>query len=145
VLTVHRAAQAKAVLGQRYVVVLFDQRKGTLELAEQGSPGAKKDAFFGAVGGGAPPGGVMGAVATGADAPAEAEASVPKPVLLRKLEEGVKILSFRGGNVIDELFYVNYYPNGMCEAFEIRIGDSENRSARIQVDAVTGKAKVTRE
>jgi len=43
------------------------------------------------------------------------------------------------------LYYVNYFPNGMCEAYEIKIGDDENRTARIQVDPVTGKAKVERE
>ena len=47
--------------------------------------------------------------------------------------------------VEDELYYVNYYPNGMCEAYEIEIGDDENHVARIKVDAVTGKAKVERE
>ena len=62
-----------------------------------------------------------------------------------KLEDGVKIRSFRGGQEFDELYYVNYYPNGMCEAYEIEIGDDENHVARIKVDAVTGKAKVERE
>ena len=52
---------------------------------------------------------------------------------------------FRGGRAIDDLYYVNYFPNGMCEAYEIKIGDDENRTARIQVDPVTGKAKVERE
>ena len=40
---------------------------------------------------------------------------------------------------------MNYYPNGMCDAFEIEIGDDQGRTARIKVDAVTGKAKVVRD
>ena len=144
VLMMHRNAQAKAVLGQRYMAILFDEVKGTLELVDQGQPGVKKDSFFAEVGGGG--GGAMGDVATGADAPAEAGAGGPDaaapPLLLRKLEDGVKIQSFRGGAAIDDLYYVNYYPNGMCEACTVELGDEEGRSARIQVDAVTGKAKV---
>lgn len=142
VLMMHRNAQAKAVLGQRYMAILFDEVKGTLELVDQGQPGVKKDAFFEEVGGGG--GGAMGDVATGADAPAEAGGldAGAAPLLLRKLEEGVKIRSFRGGAAIDDLYYVNYYPNGMCEAYTVELGDDEGRSARIKVDAVTGKAKV---
>lgn len=139
VLMMHRNAQSKAVLGQRYMAILFDERKGTLELVDQGQPGQKKDAFFGGVGGGAAP--PMGTVVSGGEAPAEGPPATAS-MLVRKLEEGVKILSFRGGRVIDDLYYVNYYPNGMCEAYEIQIGDDESRVARIQVDAVTGRAKV---
>ena len=140
VLAMHRQAQVKSVLGQRYMAILFDERKNTLELAEQGQPERKTDAFFGEL----DDGGGMGEVTTGADAAAPAG---PAPVSqqVRKLEEGVKILSFRGGQEIDELYYVNYYPNGRCEGYEIEIGDEENHRARIKVDPVTGKAKVERE
>ena len=139
VLAMHRQAQVKAVLGQRYMAILFDQRKGTLELAEQGQPERKTDAFFGEL----DDGGGMGEVTTGADAAPAGPAPVSQQV--RKLEDGIQILSFRGGQEIDELYYVNYYPNGRCEGYEIEIGDDENRRARIQVDPITGKAKVERE
>ena len=144
VLMMHRHAQSKAVLGQRYMAVLFDQVKGTLEMVDQGQPGVKKDAFFGEVGGKGPTPPGEGAVVTGADAPAAMDAQAP-PLLVRQLEEGVKILSLRGGKSIDDLYFVNYYPNGMCEAYEIQIGDEENRTATIKVDAITGNAKVMRE
>ena len=145
VLMMHRHAQSKAVLGQRYMAILFDELKGTLEMVDQGQPGVKKDAFFDEVGGNSPPppGEGMGAVATGGDAPAM-DPQAP-PLLVRKLEDGVKMLSFRGGKSIDDLNFVNYYPNGMCEAFEIKIGDEENHTSTIKVDAVTGRAKVTSE
>jgi len=64
---------------------------------------------------------------------------------VRTLEDGVQILKFSGGREIEDLHYVNYYPNGMCEAYEIELGDDEGRATRIRVDPVTGKAKVTRE
>ena len=142
VLGMHRNAQTKAVLGQCYMAILFDQRKGTLELVEQGAPERKTDAFFGDLG--ADGGGGMGDVASGG-AEGAAAGAAPVAQTVRKLEEGVRILSFRGGREIEDLHYVNYYPNGRCEGYEIRIGDDENREARIRVDAVTGKAKVGRD
>lgn len=144
VLMMHRNAQSKAVLGQRYMAILFDEVKGTVEMVDQGQPGVKMDSFFGEIGGGGstPPAGGMGDTVRGGEAP-PAEAKGPGSVLVRKLEDGVKILSFRGGQEFDGIHYVNYYPNGMCEAYEVKIGDDENRTAAIQVDPVTGKAKVT--
>ena len=142
VLMVHRHAQSKAVLGQRYMAILFDERKGTLELIDQGQPGVKQDSFFGDVGGG----GGMGETTSGAEASAAGEKASGLPtVLVRKLEEGVKILSFKGGHAYDDIYYVSYFPNGMCEAFTVEIGDDENRRAEIRVDPVTGKATVERE
>ena len=155
ILMMHRHAQSKAVLGQRYMVLLFDARKQTLELVDQGGAGGKNDSFFESVGGGgagAPPGGVMGVVssgggnsANGGNAGGSSGDIAMDSVLTRKLEEGVKILSFKGGRDIDELYFVQYFPNGMCEAFDVRIGTEEGRASRIQVDAVTGAAKVKHE
>ncbi len=147
-LAAHRQAQAKAVLGQRYMAILYDEVKGTVEVVDQGAPGAKKDAFFGSVGGGgAPVGGTMGAMTSGADA-APADTGVappPEPVLARELEESVTITGFRGGREFDGIYYVSYYPNGRCEGYTVELGEDEDRRTRIKVDAVTGKAEVERE
>jgi prepilin-type N-terminal cleavage/methylation domain-containing protein len=143
VLMMHRQAQSKAVLGQRYMAILFDQVKGTLELVDQGQPGVKKDQFFGSLGTGPAP--AEGAVVTGANPAAGGEAPPAQSMLVRKLEDGVKIAAFEGGKEFDDIHYVSYYPNGMCQAFEIELGDDENRTTRITVDAVTGKAKVDRD
>ena len=146
VMMMHRHAQSKAVLGQRYMALLFDERKGTLELAEQPEAGEQKDVLFGNVGGGggaAAPGPEAAAGATEDDPGAAAPA--PQSMLVRSLEEGVKIVSFEGGRAFDDIYYVSYFPNGMCDAYEIELGDDENRTAKIKVDAVTGKAKVERE
>ncbi len=148
VLSMHRNAQTKAVLGQRYVAILFDERKRTLELVEQGESermgvgclgeggGAGAGAAGAAAGGGRGGGGAGGAAAG---------AAAPTSKGVRTLEDGVQILKFSGGREIEDLHYVNYYPNGMCEAYEIELGDDEGRATRIRVDPVTGKAKVTRE
>ncbi|NLG35078.1 MAG: type II secretion system protein [Lentisphaerae bacterium] len=145
VLMMHRHAQSKAVLGQRYMALLFDARKHTLELVDQGGAGGLKDAFFDSVGGQAPPGGVMGAMTSGGAPPPAGEPPAPDSVLVRKLEDGVQILSFRGGREDEELYFVQYYPNGMCETYEIQIGAESERGVRIEVDAVTGRAKVRHE
>ena len=142
VLMMHRNAQTKAVLGQRYMALLFDEVKGTIELVDQGQPGEKKDAFFGSLDAGAPEGGTMGAVMAGGESPAGAGPPPADPEKVRSLEDGVKFLEFRGGQELDGIYYVNYYPNGMCEAYELRMGEESDRSVRIRVDAVTGKAKV---
>ena len=140
VLAMHRNAQTKAVLGQRYMALLFDDIKNTVEMLDQGQPGVKKDMFFGQVGN---PAAQMGAVATGAaPPPAGGDAPVLQSLLIRKLEDGVTIRRFRGGKSFNGIHYVNYYPNGMCEGYEVDLGDSENRTTRLTVDAITGKAKV---
>ena len=146
VLLMHRHAQTKAVLGQRYMALLFDARNQTVELVDQGAPAQKKDAFFGAVGSGGGSG--MGAVVSGGDAAADASATAAPAVsslLVRKLEDGVKIDSFRGGRVVDELYYVTYHPSGVGEPYTVTLGDNENRTPRIRVDGVTGKATVEHE
>ena len=142
-LAMHRSAQSKAVLGQRYMAILFDQRKNTLELVEQGGATTKQDSFFGDLQGGSAPG--WGQVATGDDesAGAPAEDNTPKSQAVRSLQSGVKIVSFRGGKMIDDLYYVTYFPNGMCDGYTLELGDEENRTTTIRVDGVTGKAKVT--
>jgi hypothetical protein len=134
------------VLGQRYMALLFDARNQTVELVDQGAPAQKKDAFFGAVGSGGGSG--MGAVVSGGDAAADASATAAPAVsslLVRKLEDGVKIDSFRGGRVVDELYYVTYHPSGVGEPYTVTLGDNENRTTRIRVDGVTGKATVEHE
>ncbi|MDR0994305.1 MAG: prepilin-type N-terminal cleavage/methylation domain-containing protein [Verrucomicrobiota bacterium] len=143
VLMMHRNAHAKAILSQNYIILLFDKRTGTLEIAEQEARESKQDSFFGEVGGNNHGGLRIGSALPGAEAHSEAEPAPPPASLMkRELESGVRMDSFRGGQAMDELYYVIYYPNGMCENYEVVLTDEENRVARIQVDAITGKAKV---
>ena len=143
VLAMHRNAQSKAVLGQEYTALLFDVRKGTVELVEQTGARQMQDSFFGEIGGS---GGGMGSVMSGSDFAGGgdgdgAEAAVSS-FALRKLEDTVSFESFRGGKEIDELFYVSYYPSGRCEGYTVTLADGEGRRRSVTVDPVTGKAKV---
>lgn len=145
VLAMHRNAQAKAVLGQEYTALLFDVRKGTVELVEQSGARQMQDSFFGEIGGS---GGGMGSVMSGSDfagadeggsGGGEAEVS---SFALRRLEDTVSFESFLGGKEIDELFYVSYYPSGRCEGYTVTLADGEGRRRSVTVDPITGKAKV---
>ena len=138
------ACAAMGVWASFVTLEYFRHGARALELVEQGAPERKKDEFFGELDGGGNAGqgqvfsGSDGSEGTGAAAPAEQTSSQ----LVRTLEDGVKILAFDGGKEIEDLYYVSYYPNGMCDGYQIEIGDSENRTATITVDPVTGKAKV---
>ncbi len=145
VLAMHRNAQSKAVLGQEYTALLFDVRKGTVELVEQSGPRKMQDSFFGEIGGS---GGGMGSVMSGSDfagdggGEGEGDGAGVSSFALRKLEDTVSFESFQGGKEIDELFYVSYYPSGRCEGYTVTLADDEGRRRSVTVDPITGKAKV---
>ncbi len=146
VLAMHRNAQSKAVLGQEYTALLFDVRKGTVELVEQSGPRKMQDSFFGEIGGS---GGGMGSVMSGSDfsggdggGAGEGDGEGVSSFALRKLEDTVSFESFQGGKEIDELFYVSYYPSGRCEGYTVTLADGEGRRRSVTVDPITGKAKV---
>lgn len=145
VLAMHRNAQSKAVLGQEYTALLFDVRKGTVELVEQSGPRKMQDSFFGEIGGS---GGGMGSVMSGSDFSGDGggdgggDREAVSSFALRKLEDTVSFESFQGGKEIDELFYVSYYPSGRCEGYTVVLADGEGRRRSVTVDPITGKAKV---
>ncbi len=145
VLAMHRNAQSKAVLGQEYTALLFDVRKGTVELVEQSGPRKMQDSFFGEIGGS---GGGMGSVMSGSDFSGDGGGDgggggeAVSSFALRKLEDTVSFESFQGGKEIDELFYVSYYPSGRCEGYTVVLADGEGRRRSVTVDPITGKAKV---
>lgn len=130
VLAMHRQARSKAVLGQCYASLFFDERLGTVELFTQ-SEGAQKDSFFDTLGGGGAAGGGEGGGATGVQ---------PVSTAVKALEEGVRIASFRGGADVDGIHYVQYFPNGMCEEWTLGLEDADGRSMRLSADPVTGQA-----
>lgn len=135
VVMMHRNAQARAVLGSCYAALFFDDRKNTVELFTQADSAANKDAFFDTLGGPAP---------SSPDASADAAPSAtPQTQLLRPLEDTVRIDSFSGGDDIDGIHVVQYYPSGMCQKYSLVLADDEGRRLSIEVDPVTGKATVS--
>lgn len=134
VVMMHRNAQSRAVLGSCYAALFFDDRKNTIELFTQADSAANKDAFFDTLGGPAP---------SSPDAAADAPSAAPQTQLLRPLEDSVRIDSFDGGDDIDGIHVVQYYPSGMCQKYSLVLADDEGRRLTIAVDPVTGKATVS--
>lgn len=141
----HRFARSTAVLKQVQVAVLYDVQKNTIEVvsvadasaarnhdqvyeerARQAEAAAKADPNDGTQPAATPAGGVM-------------------QELVRPIAEGVKIASFESDKVEQEkdgIYWVNYYRNGMCDPYSLRLSDEYKKSATITVDPLSGKAKV---
>ena len=138
----HRQAKARAVLDQSYAALFFDAVKGTVELVVLQESGGGHDVFFGdAPAGGASAGGTGGDAAEG-----NGEGTVKtQSELTMTLEEGVKIEDFRGGSEVDEVYFVQYFPSGMCQEWSLHLGDEEGRRMSISVDPVTGKIESEQE
>lgn len=136
VLSMHRQAQSKAVLGQQYVSLLFDLRKGTVEMVEQSRAGDMKDAFFESIGSDAP-------AASSGDASGSSDTTAVSSAIVRKLEDAVTFTAFSGGSEIDDIHYVTYYPNGMCDGWTVHLADDDSRAKSVRIDPVTAKAKVS--
>lgn len=132
VLSMHRQAQAKAVLGQQYVSLLFDLRKGTVEMVEQSRAEDMKDAFFD----------TLDTASSSADSGSSDSAAVSSAVI-RRLEDSVAFTAFSGGREIDDIHYVSYYPNGMCDGWTVHLADGDSRKKSVRIDPVTSKAKVS--
>ena len=143
VLAMHQQAHSRAVLGQCYAALFFDERLGTVELFTQADT-EKGDAFFDEFGGASGGGGweMMSGGGGGGVAGGEGAGAQPVSEATKKLEEGVQITGFEGGAEVDGIHYVQYYPNGMCEKWRMVLRDGEGREMRIEADPVTGKAAV---
>lgn len=145
VIMMHRHARSMAVLGQKHIAVLFDAKKGELETVNVGGSSATesrsrflddRDRRTTAS--------VDAAAATDAAAPA-ADLPAITTELIRPLAEGVTISRFeseKSGAEIDALYWINYYPNGMCDKFELTLRDAYGKQADVTVDNLSGKVKV---
>lgn len=130
VVMMHRHARSYAVLQQRHAALLFDRETGTIELVAIRSPESLNDR-----------------VRFLEELPSEAEGKKPEvePILRRALAEGVKVSRFsseRRGQEYDQIAWVNYHPNGMCDGFSLQLADERGRGARIQVAPYSGVIEV---
>jgi hypothetical protein len=141
----HRYARGMAVLKQTQVAAIYDKVKNEIEVVSVASSAAHDDRsrFVD-----------QRADSTGVES-VDREAgnqaggpAVPSGVsseLLRPLAEGVKIAAFESDKVEQErdgIYWVNYYANGMCDPYSVRLEDEQRRTATITVDPLSGKAKV---
>jgi len=65
--------------------------------------------------------------------------------LVRPLPEDVRITGVEMDNedqVHEGIYWINYYPNGMCDRYTVRLVDGDNRSATIEIDPMSGNSVV---
>ena len=63
----------------------------------------------------------------------------------RTFPEGVEIADFTcsaEGQEHNGVFWVNYYPNGMCDAHSFAIADARGRKFAVKIDGITGEIHV---
>lgn len=143
----NRYARSVAVLHQRQTALLYDMARHEIEVVSVGVKDQSAQAMFlegrenrtgveslDAEGGGEPGGG--GSSGGGFSVQSE---------LVRSLEAGVKIIEVdasEGGQELDGIYWLNFYPNGMCEKHVVYLRDENDRDARLEIDPMSGRAKV---
>lgn len=148
VVTAHKYARNMAVLRQQPMAVLFDRIGQVVEVV------AVADRSGMAGRGGfleertrqireAPPS------ADEKKKPFDPEEAPPpakmETIDLRALGEGVRIGDFKSeGDFFhrDGVYWVNYYPSGMSDGFELRLEDERKKTAIIKADPISGGAEV---
>ena len=145
VVMVHRHARSMAVLGQKEVGVLFDvaqQRIEVVSVAVEVSAG-DKSMFLEHTSDRTADSAIKGGEAS------DEEESQAKPSIVseltRRLPDGVKIDAFESEKVdqeVDGIYWVKYNPNGMSDPYTLRLIDENQQRVVVEVDPISGKAKV---
>ncbi len=124
-----RYARSRAVLQQVQAALLFDTELGTMEVVsiDQGDTSKK---FLN-------------------DEPLEGEEAAPnvESRLKKQLEQDVRIVAISSDDPdgiaeIDGIYWVMYYPNGMCDQYVVELEDDQQKRVRIEVDPLSGKSAV---
>jgi prepilin-type N-terminal cleavage/methylation domain-containing protein len=125
-------SRSMAVLRQQYMAILFDKVAGSIEVVSIADRRAlaARNRFL--------------TERAASEKDAEATPSI-RSELRRPLPADVKIVSFRtraGNRALEDVHWVNYFPNGMSEGFEIEFQDKAGKRARVRVDGLSGDATV---
>lgn len=134
-----RHARATAVLQQKHMAILFDGAQGQFEIVTVGSgAGASaRNRFL-----------EERATPSFSDEEGESEAAPLPSVtsdMVKRLAEGIRITHVDMGDAeqeYDGIFWVNYYPNGMCDKYIVHLEDDDNVRAFMEVDPITGSTSV---
>ena len=149
VVMTHRYARNMAIMRQRPVAVLVNERLSTFEvvlltgresetLTELARPLGDNDATFASAS--ATNDADVAAAATNADAVAEDKATSD---MLKGLPEGISIDNFEcqrpGSDAADAPRVIVYYPSGLSDGFTLRLADERGRNVEITADPLTGE------
>jgi prepilin-type N-terminal cleavage/methylation domain-containing protein len=143
VVMMHRHARAMAVLQQKQVAVLYDVQKNEIEIVWlSGSRTTDAQAMFLEE--------RADRVLTAEPEPADAEAVAAPPPnveseMIRPLEDGIRIVDFksdREDQSVEGIHWMNYYPNGMCDRYTMKLMDEKERTVEVDVDNLSGRVMV---
>lgn len=138
VLMAHKYARSTSVLRQVPMAILLDPVNNELEIVTiQSTTGEDMRSKFLES---------RASRATDVALGTEAEEALPSITseLVRKLGRDVQIDAFRserGGQKIEEVYFINYHPNGMSDGFELVLTDRASRRVDIVSDAISGKVE----
>ncbi len=139
-------ARSVAVLRQTQAALLLDSAANNIEVVTVGSAAGAdaRSKFLDDRGSETLP----GAAVPGADAPA-APAGGVESVLRRGLEPEVRVVEVEAGDgpaaELDGIYWMNYFPSGMCDEFSVTLQDDRNQRVTIHVDPMSGTSRVAYE
>lgn len=124
--------RSMSVLKQHYMAILFDRVSGSIEVVSMADRASLSGAsrFL--------------SDRSEANAGDEAAPSITSD-LRRPLPADVKIAGFEAssrGQVLNDIYWVNFFPNGMSEGFVIELQDKAGKRARIKVEGISGDTTV---
>ncbi len=153
IVRIHRFARSTSVLDQKASALLFDIEKNTvtlLSLPENGG-GADRAGFLDQMN-------TKDSIFDDNPVDDETEEKVQdgedgstekdsiEELLECPLAEGIKIVDFESkiaDQEIEGIYWVNYFPNGMCDPYKIRVAGADGKKfATIEVDSISGQVEV---
>jgi len=145
VLRLHSYARSTAVLEQCEGALLFDRANGTVSMITV--PLAEQSGFLDTAAKSFLDRDRDGFMARDEDVSADESTAVEIVERIeRALPEGVSIENFESAvedQEIDGIYWINYYPNGMCDKYSLRLVDRDGSGrALITIDAVSGRSEV---
>lgn len=140
VVMMHRYARSSAVLEQADIVMFIDTVKGELGVINIGS--ATQDDMDGFLDSRRERTYDLDEEVVEQDP--EAKPSVALR-LVRELQEGIDVFEFTSDEeamVEDGIYWINYYPNGMCDEYALKLRDENHNIVSIIIDPIAGAAEV---
>ncbi|MCZ7591805.1 MAG: prepilin-type N-terminal cleavage/methylation domain-containing protein [Kiritimatiellae bacterium] len=126
--------RSMTVLKQHYMAILFDRVSGSIEIVSMADRASLA--------------GTSRFLADRSEANVGNEASTAAAItseLRKPLPADVKISAFEAsskGQALNDIYWVNFFPNGMSEGFVIELQDKAGKRARIEVEGISGDTSV---
>ncbi len=126
----HRYARSISVLQQKQTALLYDTVVQRVELVSLESDGSA---------------GIQLLNLDMLQRPSEENSISVVSEMTRQLPKGVRMVEVNSEKEDQEeegLYWINYYPSGMCDKYRIRIEDKKGDTIRIDIDHISGSAEV---